>query len=368
MTENNSSLAAVFAAAGQPLRMQRFPLPHLRQQGEVLVRVGLCTICASDLHTYQGHRSVPTPSVLGHEILGTIVEFGPGEPTIAYDGQRLKVGDRVTWSIAASCGDCVPCAKGLPQKCDHLFKYGHEEMTEAHPLSGGLSEYCHLATGTAILRIPDSLSDAVACPANCATATVTAALRAAGGCRRETVLVQGIGMLGLTACAMARWQGAREVIACDIDARRLALAGSFGATRSALVAGDGKTLAGIVEDATGGRGVDLALELSGSTDAIESGLELLSVGGRYVWVGSVFPSRPLSVRADTIVRRHITIRGVHNYTPRDIQDAIEFLRLNSPEFPFDELVPETFSLSEADVAFRHAIEKRAFRVGVVPSR
>ncbi len=368
MTVNNSSLAAVFTAAGQPLTMRRFPLPHLGQQGEVLVRVKCCTICASDLHTYQGRRSVPTPSVLGHEILGTIDEFGPGEPPVAHDGQPLRVGDRITWSIAASCGDCFPCAKGLPQKCDHLFKYGHEEMTEAHPLSGGLSEYCHLATGTAILRIPDSLSDAVVCPANCATATVAAVFRAAGGCEDETVLIQGTGMLGLTACAMARWRGAREVIACDVDERRLARASSFGATRSAPVAGDGKTLAEVVEKATGGRGVDLALELSGSTDALESGLELLGVGGRYVWVGSVFPSRPLSVRADTIVRRQITIRGIHNYTPRDIQDAIEFLRLNSPVFPFDELVPEKFSLSEADVAFRHAIEKRAFRVGVVPSR
>ena len=81
----------------------------------------------------------------------------------------------------------------LPQKCEQLFKYGHERITPAHPLSGGLAEFCHLALGTPILPVPDALPDLVACPVNCATATVAAALRAAGGCRGRSVLVQGAG-------------------------------------------------------------------------------------------------------------------------------------------------------------------------------
>lgn len=368
MPLNNDSLAAVFTAAGEPLAMRRFALPHRLHEGEVLVRVTCCTICASDLHTYEGRRSVPTPSILGHEILGEIVACGEGGPPVAYDGQALRAGDRITWSIAASCGDCFCCARDLPQKCDRLFKYGHEEMTESHPLSGGLAEYCHLAPGTAILKIPDELSDRVVCPANCATSTVAATLRSAGGCRDEVVLIQGAGMLGLTACAMARWQGAREVIACDIDARRLARASSFGATRCVLAAADGKELETIVREVTNGRGVDLAIELSGSTDALERGLELLCIGGRYIWAGAVFPSRPLSLGAETIVRRHLAIRGVHNYAPRDLRTAVEFLSVNHREYPFGELVSETFSLSEADAAFRHAIEQRALRIAVSPER
>jgi alcohol dehydrogenase len=358
-------LAAVLTAPKTPLELQRLPLPERLGERELLVRVSCCTICASDLHTYEGRREAPAPCVLGHEVVGEITDFPRGERPLARDGQELRRGDRITWSIAASCGDCFPCDRNLPQKCDRLFKYGHEEISGAHPLGGGLAEYCHLAAGTAVVKIPDAVHDTIACPASCATATVVAVLRAAGGCRGETVLVQGTGMLGLTACAIARRIGAREVIACDVDASRLARAESFGATRSVAADGDGE-LESVVEEVTRGRGVDVALELSGSADAIETGVNLLRIGGRYIWAGAVFSDRPLVLSAETVVRRLLTIRGVHNYTPSDLEKAVEFLAKNHQRYPFDELVPASFSLSEADRAFRHAIDSRELRVAVIP--
>ena len=361
----DSALAAVFAAAGQPLELQSLPMPVLRE-GEALARVTCCTVCGSDLHTYQGHRSTPVPTVLGHEILGEIVALGPGEPVIDHSGRPLEIGERVTWSIAASCGRCFFCTHGIPQKCERLFKYGHEAITPDHPLSGGLAEYCHLAPGTAVVRAPADLPDAVACPANCATATVAAALRTGGGCRDEAVLVQGVGMLGLTACAMARAQGAYEVIACDVDAARLAAAERFGATRCVL-ADDADALKGAVAAATDGRGVDLALELSGAAAAMEAGLDLLRIGGRYVLVGAVFPGPAVAVSPESVIRRLLSIHGLHNYTPADLAKAVAFLADNHARYPFADLVAETFPLSEADAAFQHAIQGRAHRVAVRPS-
>ncbi len=362
---NSSSRVAVFHAPGEPFEMCSVQLPAVGEH-EALVRVTCCTICGSDLHTYGGRRSTPTPTILGHEILGEVVALGADSPSTTCDGSPVRIGDRITWSIAASCGSCAFCNWGLPQKCEHLFKYGHERIDGQNTLSGGLAQYCVLRRGTAIVKVPSELDDRVACPANCATATVAAILRSAELCEGEVVLVQGTGMLGLTACAMARSSGAREVIACDVDAVRLARATTFGATRTALIESGDDPLGRAVDEATVGRGVDVAIEVSGSPAAMESGLAHLRVGGRYIWAGAVCPDRPVEISAETVVRRLTTIRGVHNYTPDDLKTAVRFLQDNAGRYPFDSLVSRSFALSRVQSAFEHAIGERPLRVAVVP--
>jgi putative phosphonate catabolism associated alcohol dehydrogenase len=363
--KTNTSKAAVFDQPNEAQEITDLPLPTLRS-GEVLVRITCCTLCGSDLHTFQGRRSTPTPTILGHEILGEVAVLGPGEPVLDLSGRPLKVGDRVTWSIGASCGSCFFCEDGLPQKCEHLTKYGHEAIRPDYALSGGLAEYCHLARGTGIVRMPKNVPDAVACPANCATATVAAALRIGGNCRGQAVLIQGAGMLGLTACAVAHTRGAREVIAVDVDANRLELAKRFGATRTVLAGQDDEALARTVEEATSGRGVDLAIELSGAAAAMEAGLELLRIGGRYVFVGAVFPGPPIPLSPEKVIRRLLSIHGLHNYGPEDLVAAVQFLTHHHKDFPFAELVKSTYPLAEVNAAFDHAISSRELRVAVIP--
>lgn len=359
------SLAVVFHEARRPLTFESFELPDL-QPGEVLVRVTCSTLCGSDVHTYEGRRSTPVPTILGHEILGTVEALAPGEAVTDASGSPLAVGDRITWSIAASCGGCFFCHHHVPQKCEQLFKYGHERIVPEHPFSGGLAEHCHLAAGTAILRVPDSLPDVVACPANCATATVAAALRVGEGCKGETILVQGAGMLGLTACAMARSRGAEEVVVCDVDAERLQRALLFGATRAVLVSEDPASLSEAVGEVTEGRGVDLALEMSGAPSSVEAGLKLVRIGGRYVLIGSTFPAPSVALDPEAVVRRLLRITGNHNYMPVDLADAVAFLLQHGAEYPFAELVYDSFSLGDAEAAFRHAIQGEDLRVAVRP--
>jgi alcohol dehydrogenase len=356
----------VFEGAGRPLVSRSFAIAPLAS-GEVLVRVTFTTLCGSDLHTYQGRRTTSCPTILGHEILGRVAAL-PDEPVIDLAGMPLTLGDRITWSIAASCGECFFCRRALPQKCERLFKYGHEKIDDAHPLSGGLAEYCHLARGTALLRVPESLPDEVACPANCATATVAAALRVAGDCRDATVLIQGAGMLGLTASAMAKSRGAREIIVSDPDADRVPWAARFGATRAIHQKPGDDELAQAVNATTDGRGVDVALELSGSPEAVETGVRLLRIGGRYVLVGAVFPARDVAISAEQVVRRLLRIEGVHNYTPDDLKTSVEFLAANCTSYPFAELVTGRFKLADAEAAFQHAKTTRSPRVAIVPTR
>ena len=362
---SKTSLAAVFHGTGQPLTLEQYELPT-PGPGEVLVRITCSTLCGSDVHTFTGRRSTPVPTVLGHEIMGVVERLDVDRTVSDYSGQRLQVGDRITWSIAACCGDCFFCDNDVPQKCEQLFKYGHEKIVTEHPLSGGLAEYCHLAAGTAIFRVPDFLPDTVACPANCATATVAAAMRVGGGCDGKSVLIQGAGMLGLTAAAMARSRGAWEVIVCDVNADRLQRASDFGATRTLPVSDNEQELIDRVRDLTAGRGVDLAVELSGAPSAVETGVKLPRIGGRYVLIGSTFPTPPIALDPESIVRRCLTIVGNHNYRPEDLGQAVTFLVERGGEFPFADLVHDEFALPAAEAAFARAIQGQDLRVAVRP--
>jgi alcohol dehydrogenase len=356
--------AMVFDGPGRPLRPERFPLPDLGP-GEVLVRVVACTLCGSDLHTYQGRRATDCPTILGHEIVGVVEALSSEDLAADLQGEPLRVGDRVVWSLTVGCGACFFCARGLPHKCDRLVKYGHERIRPAHALSGGLATHCHLRRGTAVLRVPAGVPDLVACPAGCATATVAAALRPAGGLAGAVVLVQGAGMLGLTAAALAASRAAAAVVVCDPDPGRVQLARRFGATHAVLVEEGGGAVRAVVARLTDGRGADVALELSGAPAAVEAGLGLLRIGGVFVWVGAVFPTRPVAVTPETVVRRHLTIHGVHNYHPRDLVVALEFLGRHHHNYPFAELVSRRFRLEEAGAAFRLAGERQAVRVAVI---
>jgi putative phosphonate catabolism associated alcohol dehydrogenase len=358
----SQSLAAVFNGVAREMNLRELELPTL-QTGETLVRVLGCTLCGSDLHSYEGHRQVPVPTVLGHEIVGEIVAFGAGPPQIDLAGRELKLGDRVTWAIVANCGDCFYCQRSLPQKCLKSVKYGHEAFLPGRELLGGLAEHCLLVRGTAIIRVPESLPLEVACPASCATSTVAAALEAAGELRERTIVVLGAGMLGLTACAMSRAAGAAQILCVDMNEKRRAQALDFGATHAIAP----PELPALSRELTDGHGLDLLLEFTGATAALENAWPLLRIGARAVLVGSVFPGPPISLLPEQIVRRQLTLTGVHNYAPQHLAAAMAFLGQFHEKFPFRQLVTAWHPLAEAAAAFRIARESQAVRIGVCPA-
>src|SRR5262245_55961686 len=118
----------LFHGPGRPLVLTRLAVPGPPGE-EVLLRVTCCTLCRSDLHTHAGRRGGPGPAVPGHEIVGRIEAFGPSAARVDAGGAAAEVGDRVTPAVVASCGRCFFCADDLPQKCERLFKYGHERAT-----------------------------------------------------------------------------------------------------------------------------------------------------------------------------------------------------------------------------------------------
>jgi putative phosphonate catabolism associated alcohol dehydrogenase len=338
----------------QAMKMSAMAIPPLNE-GEVLVKNLYTTICGSDLHTYCGLRTEKTPTVLGHEIVGEIVLMASPHPAVDYLGKELKVGDRVTWSIFSSDPSSSMAVKGMPQKGEGLFKYGHAQITDTDALHGGLATHCILRPGTAILKIGTDIPLPIAATINCAIATVAGAFRLAGNVKDRKVLITGAGLLGVVSVAMSKAAGAAAVHIADINEHRLQQAEEFGADEIHVLTAD--TPINLKD-------IDIAFDMSGSPDAMELGLESLAIGGTAVWIGAVLNTRKIQVDAEKVIRRLLTIKGLHNYNFEDFVHAVEFITENFQRFPFASIVSKEFMLEEAEAAFNYALEYKPLRVGI----
>lgn len=337
MTAGSAALAgwappttvAMVWTGGSDIEKRALSVPNLAD-GDVLVAIDLAAICGSDRHTVSGGRMQPHPSVLGHESVGRVVATRGA--VHAVNGTPVRIGDRVIWSVTLPCGACDRCRAGITAKCRSVRKTGHEPLDGGWALSGGYAEHIVLPAGMPIALVPGSIPDALAAPAACATATVMAVIERAGELGGRRVAVIGAGMLGLTAAAAASDAGAAEVLVADLSAERRALAERFGAT---------STAEGIDELGA----LDVLIELSGSTRALQQGLAQLDVGGVAVLAGAVAPDGLLAISPETVVRNHLAIRGQHNYEPRHVSAALAFLDAAGARFPWHELVAAPLPLN-----------------------
>ena len=360
-------MSRVQAAEFDP-ELKKFQISEYRlgelQPGEILIRNRLCTICGSDLHTFTGRRAAPQKVNLGHEIIGTVEGWGGDTPPSDYVGDPIRPGDRVTWTMAVGCGCCFYCEQGLDQKCLKLFKYGHASVSQKP--TGGLATHCVLVPGTAVFRLPAALPDSVASPANCATATVTAALRLVTETHRlkdSKVLILGAGMLGLSAAAQCKVAAADAIFMADPNPGRLELAEAFGVNETFCTQKPSE-IAQKTHRLTDDRGADIVLDFAGGNQATEASIEAARIGGCIVLAGTVFPQPKLGLNMEMLVRRMLTIRGLHNYRPGDLKVAIDFLTQNHHQFPFLELVEAEYDLENIEQVFQIAIEEQPVRLAV----
>ena len=339
----NSARIQHFRGPGQPFEMAEAPLPSELRAGEVLVEISLATICGSDLHTLDGRRSAPTPCVLGHEAVGHVV---------ASTRDGVSAGQRVTWTLADSCGHCAPCTQWhLPQKCERLFKYGHAASSDGSGLNGCYASHIVLRPGTSIMTVPEALSDSIVAPANCALATIVYALETLPDpCDRA--LVQGGGLLGIYACAWLRHRGVSEVFCTDLSPQRLALVAEFGGIP--------------LEPGASAGPMDLVIEVTGSASVIPDGVKALRPGGHYVWAGMVHPETKLDLTGEAVLRKCLTVRGTHNYAPEHLVKGLDFLAQKRMQLPFEKLVSPPMALDQLNEAVALTRERMWQRVSVRP--
>jgi putative phosphonate catabolism associated alcohol dehydrogenase len=361
-----SGRLAVYDAPNGPFELRAYPLRPPRA-GEVLVKVRMSTICRSDVHSYLGHRPNPCPGLLGHEIIGNIVALGEGV-TRDMRGDALASGDRITWSEYFIPGpNYYTEVLDLPQKSPGVDKYGHMAATTEPHHHGGFGEYCYVLPRSWILKLPQDLTDEEATPINCGVATMMCVTEKAGIRMGDAVVVQGLGLLGLYGAAIAKARGARLVIGLDTVAARRALSARFGVDHALDPSALGEPeLVKRVRELCRPDGADVVIEVCGHPEVIPSGIQFMRVAGCYVLAGLVNPGAIVSIDANQILRRLITLRGVHNYHPRNLVEALEFVLANRRRFPFHDLVDGKYRLEEVGQAMRDAAERRVLRAAIVP--
>jgi alcohol dehydrogenase len=348
--------AAIFSETGKPFQFLSKKLLPLRA-GEVLVRVLYTTICGSDIHTYCGRRQEPPNVVLGHEIVGEILEISSSHLGVDMRSNPIATGDRVIWSIfSVPPGNTAPRAD-MPQKSSHLFKYGHALAIGDDIFNGGLAEYCVLRSETALIKISHRLPLKVAATISCAHATVMGAIRVAGEVSGKKVMVFGAGLLGLTCLAMCREAGAEWIGLMDQDQDRLAWGKKFSADGIFHEPDSNATTMNWPD-------VDIVFDMTGNPEVMKAGVDSLKTGGIAVWIGAVYPEKPVSVDGQQVVRKLLQIRGLHNYNYDDLFHATVFIENYYMKYPYEELIEKEFDLDEIEDAFVYACEHKPVRVGI----
>ena len=363
-----TGIAATFVGPNQPFVMQEYPIvPPAPDQ--VLVKVTMGTICRSDISSWAGKRSNPTPSILGHEIIGVIEELG-SEVGPDLLGHELNVGDRITWTEFFYCGKCHYCSVlDTPQKCLNVKKYGHISSDQEPHFVGGFADYCYVLPHTGIVRIPNNLSDQEATPIMCGVPTMVSVIESVSLGIGDTVVIQGLGLLGLYGIALAREKKARTVIAIDQVKARLDMEETFGADK-VLDAGkmSADDLVATVRDACPPDGADVIIEVCGDPAVIPQGIDMLRAGGRYAITGTVSPNTNVNLDANRILSRMVTIRGVHNYHPRHLVEALNFVNKHQSKYPLKQLVDAEYTLQNLDTAFHDMSDRKVIRAAIIPNK
>jgi propanol-preferring alcohol dehydrogenase len=252
---------------GKPVVMQEIDVPRVGPD-DVLVRVEAAGICHSDAHYRSGvTRTGPLPVTLGHEVAGIVEEVG-GDVT------RFTAGDRVCVHYLETCGECHHCSRGSEQFCASARMIGKHR-------DGGWADYLCIPQRS-LFHLPPEIAIEHGAVLMCSSSTSLHALRKARLEGGDTVAVFGVGGLGASAVQLAFAMGALAVYAVDINPVKLALAEGFGAVPVDAAHADPVQE---IRRRTGGRGVDVAVEVIGLPVSMRQAVQVLAVQGRAAIAG-----------------------------------------------------------------------------------
>lgn len=285
--------ALVKKQPGKGLWMEEVPIPE-PGINDVIIRVKKSAICGTDLHIYMwdkwAAKTIKTPMTIGHEYMGYVEVTGAGVTTV-------KAGDRVTGEGHIACGHCRNCRRGKKHVCENTVGIGVN-------IDGSFAEYVKVPSENVILldnRIPDDWA-AIMDPFGNATHTALS-FNLLG----EDVLITGAGLIGSMAVAIAKFAGARYIVASDLSDYRLDIAKKMGATIVVNPA-KGEKISDAVKK-LGMRGFDVGLEMSGSPKAFNEMIENMYNGSNISLLG-ILPS-DFQVPWSDIIFKAITMKGIY---------------------------------------------------------
>ena len=350
-------------ADSHPLSVRTLQLAD-PQPGELLVRIDAAGICHSDLSVINGDRSRPMPMALGHEAAATILALGdPEEPGLA-------VGDRVVLVFLPSCGRCPACLSGEGYLCANAAAANAKGvlMRGGSRLScGGETVHHHLGVSAfatqavvdrrSVVKIDPDIPPETAALFGCAVLTgVGAVINTAGIRPGESVLIYGLGGVGLAALLGALAAGAQPVSAVDPSPEKRRMALELGAA-AAVAPGDEEALFG----------ADAVIETVGKAEVLARAYSAARRGGRIVTVGLPNPSEQLSINALSLVAEGKTLMGSYMGSSVPARDIPRYVALwRAGRLPVERLLTSISPLDEINQLMDKLAAGQAVRQLVKP--
>ena len=338
---------------------------------EVRVKFYAAGLCHSDNHVTKGDARPRFPIVGGHEGAGIVESVGP-------DVRRVKVGDRLICSYIPACGACRPCVTGHQNMCvkglnagtgmflDGTFRFhlGDEDLGGFCTL-GTFSQYA-VVSEWACVPVADDIPWEVACLVGCGVPTGWgSAVYAAGVQPGETVLIYGIGGIGINAVQGARHAGARYIVAVDPIEFKREMADELGATHSVASAGEAHEL---VLQLTHGVGADNAIVTAGvvTEDVVEAGFNAIRKGGTVTVTGlGNIADKTIHLSGTMLTLFQKRVQGTLFGSANPMYDIKKMLDLyRTGDVKLDELVTRTYRLEEINQGYQDLIDGRNIR-GVI---
>jgi len=290
------------------LQLEEQPEPKPRD-GEVLISVEACGICATDVKTYlRGHPKIKPGAGLGHEVAGTIIE--------APASHQWKSGMRVTVAPYVPCGSCELCRKGEYSLCPRLF----DDLLDP----GGFSEFLRVPrriVEQGMLALPDSLPATTGCLAE-PVACCLHALRGIDLQPNESVLIIGDGVMGLLQAEIARSLGASVVILSGMTPARLERAKDLA---HVVVNASTEDVSSVVAKSTMGLGPDKVLVSAADKRAAQLGLEVVRKGGAVNFFAGMPKGATLELDMNRIHYDEVELTGSFGFAPADFREAVALM-------------------------------------------
>ncbi|MFD3524074.1 Zn-dependent alcohol dehydrogenase [Streptomyces sp. NPDC058653] len=355
--------AAVLPAVGAPLEITDIELPE-PGPGRVRIRLAAAGVCHSDLSLSDGTMRLPVPAVLGHEGAGTVVSVGEGVTHVA-------PGDGAVLNWAPSCGECHHCGIGEVWLCSSALTGAgavHARTADGTELHPGLNVATFaeetVVAANCVLPVPDGIPLTDAALLGCAVLTGYGAVHHSARVRAgESVVVLGVGGVGLAVLQSARIAGASTVVAVDVSPEKEELARAAGATDYLV---SSATTAKEVRRLTGGRGADVAVECAGRAVTIRTAWESTRRGGRTTVVGIGGKDQQVMFNALELFHWGRTLSGCvyGNCDPvRDLPAIAEHVRAG--RLDLGSLVTERIGLDGIPAAFENMLAGRGGRALIV---
>ncbi len=274
------------------LWMEEVDIPEVGVN-DILIKVKKSAICGTDLHIYRwdewSQNTIKTPMTIGHEYVGTVAEMGVGVT-------GFEVGERVTGEGHIACGHCRNCRRGRKHVCENTIGIGVNR-------NGSFAEYVVVPASNVMKMNPAIPDEMLAIMDPFGNATHTALSWSLIG---EDVLVTGAGLIGSMCVAIAKFAGARYVVATETNEYRIELAKKMGATR---VVNPLKENLGDVVKELGMVGFDIGLECSGSPHAFNDMLDHMYNSGKISLLGILPPKT--GINWDKVIFKGLTLKGIY---------------------------------------------------------